>query len=171
MAALGGVTVATDGASTDADLIIPFTTELSDVVDGQGNYVLIISTGAGDFTLTAFIPFAIVYLPPGSGLCPCESEWDHYAGLASPNGFKDIDPFCTFESDSGEFVTVQFYDELVSNYWVLWTEWMHSSSSGYCELWVDGPYRDLDEPGQFNACAAYLKDTFAWPTVSNDCLF
>lgn len=167
---LGGEPFDTDSASSDTTTIIPFTTEMSDVVDGLGNYVLIITTAGGDFPLTAFIPFAITYFPPGDQ-CPCESEWNYYGGLSSPNGFSGLTP-PSCASDSGDYVTVQFYDELsplATNYWILRTGW--DSSSGYCELWIDGPRRVLDSIGQFNACANYLRDTYVWPGVSDVCTF
>lgn len=164
---LGGVSF--DSEASSDDIIIPFTAEMIDVVDGAGNYVLVISTDGGEFTLTAFIPFAITYFPPGDQ-CPCESEWDYYGGLTSPNGFLGLTPSCA--SGTGDYVTVQFYDEiplLATNYWILRTGW--DSSSGYCELWIDGPRRDLDSVGQFDACANYLRDTYVWTGVSEVCIF
>jgi len=170
-ATLAGVALSLDEASTSEQLLFPFSTEISAVVDGLGNYVLKISTDGGSFTLTAFIPFALVVNPPPpppGGDCPCSPEWDFRSTTSPPNGFADLMPYCS--QDSGDFVTVQFYDQANNNYWVLWTEWL--GSYGNCELWMDGPYRELTSEDQFDACAGYLRSIVTvWGSQGNDCLF
>lgn len=169
---LAGEIVGTDSGSTIDTLYVPFSSMSPALIDGPGSYVLIVATDGGEFTLTAFIPFAITYLPPSTAGCPCQSEWDYYGSLESPDGFADVDPSCA--SDSGSFVTVQFYDELApfaTNIWVLWTDWNGSAGTGYCELWLDGPTRTLDSIDEYNACDAYLKDIVVWENLSDLCLF
>jgi hypothetical protein len=171
-ATLSGVNLSLDATSTDTALIFPFTTEVSAVVDELGNYVLNLSTDAGSFSLSAFIPFALVtsppQLPPGPD-CPCSTEWDQAGTTASPGGFSGQTPYCS--EDNTDWVTVQFYDAPAGNYWVLWTEWNAASSSGYCELYIDGPFRTLDTQEQFDACAGYLRNIITvWGAGGNSCL-
>ena len=158
-ATFAGVNLTADPASTDVQLLFPFTTELESAVDELGNYVLVITTDGGSFTLSAFIPLALtippVPPPPGPD-CPCSTEWDLASTTASPGGFAGLTPYCS--EDTSGFVTVQFYDLPANNYWVLWTGWNAGSASGYCELYIDGPNRALDSQAQFDACAAYLRD-------------
>ena len=168
---IAGVTMVPDGASTANSLLFSFSSEISAAVDELGNYVVNISTGGGTVTLTAFIPFALVTseppLPPGED-CPCSPEWDQKSAAASPSGFSGQTPYCS--QDSSSFVTVQFYDQPANNYWVLWTEW--SGSTGYCELYIDGPERPLASEAEFTACASYLRNIVAvWGDQGNDCLF
>ena len=130
-----------------------------------------ISNDGGSLTLSIFVPFAIVVSeppsPPGPD-CPCSPEWDDASTTASPNGFSGQTPYCS--QDNGQFVTVQFYDIPANNYWVLWSEW--SGSSGYCELYIDGPNRALSSEDEFNACAGYLRNIVTvWGEQGYDCLF
>jgi hypothetical protein len=172
-ATISGVPLSIDEASSDTILLFPFSTEVSAAVDELGNYVLNISTDGGNFTLSAFIPFALVSAPepPPPGLdCPCSPEWDDKSTAASPIGFSGLTPYCS--QDFANFVTVQFYDVPTLNYWVLWTDWDGASSSGSCELYIDGPNRSLDTEAQFVACAAYLKNIVTvWGNQGNTCLF
>lgn len=170
-ATLAGVTLSLDGASSATTLVFPFTEEVSAVVNELGNYVLKISTDGGSITLTVFIPFALVVNPPPpppGADCPCSPEWDDKSATYPPGGFRDLTPYCS--EDSGNFVTVQFYDQPHNNYWVLWTEWL--GSEGYCELWIDGPSRALTNQDQFSACAGYLRGIVTvWGSQGNECLF
>jgi hypothetical protein len=172
-ATFAGVNLTTDPASTDVQLLFPFTTELESAVNELGNYVLVIATDGGGFTLSAFVPFALTIPPPPPPPgpdCPCSTEWDLASTTASPNGFSGLTPYCS--EDTSSFVTVQFYDLPVANYWVLWTGWDAGSSTGYCELYIDGPNRILDNEAQFDACAAYLRNIVTvWGNQGNMCIF
>jgi hypothetical protein len=168
---IAGIPLILDDASTDAILLFSFSPLVSAAVDELGNYVVTVSTDGGSFTLTAFIPFALVTPsePPLPGLdCPCSPEWDLLSGAASPSGFSGLEPYCS--EDSASFVTVQFNDAPANNYWVLWTGW--NGSAGYCETSIDSPERVLDTEEQFNACAGYLRDIVTvWGDQGNECLF
>lgn len=172
-ATLSGVSLSVDATSTDDTLLFPFSPEVSAVVDELGNYVLNLSTDGGSFHLSVFIPLALVTAPPPPPPgpdCPCSTEWDQKSTSPSPDGFSGLIPYCS--EDSGSFVTVQFYDEAAYNYWVLWTEWNAASNSGYCELYIDGPERQLDNQAQFDACAAYLRNIVTvWGNQGNMCLY
>jgi hypothetical protein len=170
-ATFAGVSLLPDPSSTGNELKFAFTDELSAVIDERGNYVLTITTDGGSFTLTAFVPWALASPPPPPGAdCPCSPEWDSASTTASPDGFSGLVPYCS--EDNGNWVTVQFYDEPVGNYWVMWTQWDAGTVSGFCELYIDGPYRALDTETQFNACAAYLRGIVtAWGDQGNACLF
>jgi hypothetical protein len=170
-ATLAGVPLVVDPGSSDTLLQFPFTPELGAVVDTLGNYVLLLSTDGGNFSATLFIPLALVSAPeppPPGPDCPCSTEWDQKSNAFSPDGFKNQTPYCA--QDRADFMTVQFWDLDVNNYWVLWTGW--SGSEGYCELYLDGPYRTLTSQSQFDACAAYLRNiVVVWGNQGNDCLF
>ena len=160
-----------DSSSTDTVLRFPFTEAISTAVNGFGNYVITISTDASSFTLTAFIPIALVTSPspppPGED-CPCSTEWDLVRTSSAPNGFLGQTPYCN--EDSGTFVTVQFWDMPNNLYWVLWTGW--NGSDGYCELVVDGTEYPLTSEDQFTACANYLNDIVTvWGSQNQTCLF
>lgn len=154
---LGGVALSLDVSSTADTLLLPVTEALAAAVNSMGNYVLVLSNDGGTLSLSTFIPIALSLpgppLPPGPE-CPCSNDWEYASNTASPNGFAGQTPYC--DQDTGSFVTVQYYDVTASNYWVLWTEW--NGSSGYCELVIDGPSRDLTTENQFNACADYLRN-------------
>ena len=171
-ATFAGVGLTPDPASSDTELRFPFSAELEVAVDGLGNYVLILTTDGGSFAVTAFVPLALTIPteppPPGED-CPCSPEWDSARSTASPGGFDGLVPYCS--EDGANWVTVQFFDVPVGNYWVLWTGWDSGSGSGYCELYIDGPNRDLDTETQFNACAAYLRDIVTvWGNQGNTCI-
>ncbi|MDX1594815.1 MAG: hypothetical protein R3298_11230 [Gammaproteobacteria bacterium] len=170
-ATLAGVPLVPDPGSTGTLLQFPFTPELGATVTTVGNYVLVLSTDGGSFTASLFIPFALVSAPeppPPGPDCPCSTEWDQKSNAFSPDGFKNQTPYCV--QDNANFVTVQFYDIAVNNYWVLWTGW--SGSGGYCELYIDGPHRTLTSQDQFDACAAYLRNIVeVWGNQGNVCLF
>jgi hypothetical protein len=155
---IAGVSMSLDGgASTANTLFFPFTSEIATAVDELGNYILNISNDGGSLTLSIFVPFALVVSeppPPPGPDCPCSTEWDQKSTTASPGGFSGQTPYCS--QDTGQFVTVQFYDQPAGNYWVLWTEW--NGSSGYCELYIDLPPRSLSTEDEFNACAGYLRN-------------
>jgi hypothetical protein len=172
-ATIAGVNLTVDAASTGNTLLFPFAPAVSAVVNELGNYVLKLSTAGGSLSLSTFIPFALVTAPPPpppGPTCPCSTEWDQKSTTASPGGFAGLVPYCS--QDSANFVTVQFYDAPASNYWVLWTSWNAASSSGYCELYIDGPYRPLTTQGQFDACAGYLRNIVTvWGNQGNTCLF
>jgi hypothetical protein len=170
VATLAGVSLSLDGSSSDTTLLFPFSPALSAAVPGLGNYVLNISIAGNNFSLTLFIPIALAIAPPPpppGPECPCSTEWDQMTTAASPDGVAGQTPYCN--EDSPNFVTVQFYDIPAYNYWVLWTEW--TGSDGYCELYLDGPYRTLTRKDQFDACAAYLRNIVTvWGTQGNDCM-
>ena len=130
---IAGVGLSLDDASSDTTLLFSFSPAVEAAVNALGNYVLNVSTDGGSLSLSIFIPFALATpeppLPPGSE-CPCSTEWENKSAMSSPDGFLGLTPYC--HQDTGSFVTVQFYDQLVGNYWVLWTEW--TGSSGYCEF-------------------------------------
>jgi hypothetical protein len=167
---IAGVGLTLDGASSSTTLLFPFSPAVSAVVDELGNYVLNISTDGGSFVLSAFIPFALADappLPPPGPDCPCSTEWDDKSTTPSPGGFSGLTPYCS--QDSTNFVTVQFYDQAIGNYWVLWTEW--SGSSGYCELYIDVQSRPLTSQAQFDACASYLRNIVTvWGNQGYDCI-
>jgi len=170
-ATIGGAPLAVDATSTDMTLFFPFSSDVSVVVSELGNYVLSIASDGGNFTESIFIPFALVTpddpLPPGED-CPCSPEWDQKSNAPSPNGFAGLTPYC--DQDTGSFLTVQFYDLAVGNYWVLWSGW--DGSAGYCELFIDGPNRSLTSQDEFDACAGYLRNIVTvWSSQGNDCLF
>jgi len=167
---IAGVGLSLDGGSSATTLLFQFSPAVAAAVNELGNYVVDISTDGGSLKLTAFIPFALTVpappSPPGPD-CPCSTEWDDKITLASPDGFSGLTPYCA--QDSANFVTVQYYDTPANNYWVLWTEW--TGSSGYCELYIDGPERTLDSQGQFDACAGYLRNIVTvWGSQGFDCL-
>ena len=168
---IAGVPLSLDGASDANTLFFPFSSEIATAVDELGNYVLTISTDGGSLTLSIFVPFAITVSeppPPPGPDCPCSPEWDDVSTTPSPNGFSGQTPYCS--QDNGQFVTVQFYDVPANNYWVLWSEW--TGSSGYCELYIDGPSRALSSEDEFNACAGYLRNIVTvWGDQGFDCLF
>jgi len=168
---IAGVGLSLDSASSSSALLFPFSPEVAAAVSEMGNYVMTISTASGSFTLTAFIPFALTIPappPPPGPECPCSTEWDDKMATASPNGFAGQTPFCS--QDSPDFVTVQYYDVPANNYWVLWTGW--NGSSGYCELYIDGPNRTLSTQEQFAACAGYLRNIVTvWGNQGYDCYF
>ena len=168
---IAGVGLSLDGGSSPTTLLFPFSPAVAAAVNELGNYVINITTDGGNFTLTAFIPFALTVAappPPPGPDCPCSTEWDDKMTSASPGGFSGMTPYCA--QDSTNFVTVQFYDTPANNYWVLWTEW--TGSSGYCELYIDGPNRILDSQQQYDACAAYLRNIVTvWGNQGYDCLF
>lgn len=169
-ATLAGVDITNDLDSiSDTQLNVLFSSTLSTIVDKPGNYVLSITTNDGNFTLSAFIPFPLVYIPPSGDPCPCKGEWDLYRTQASPDGFSGLTPYCQQDNGS-DYVTVHFWDTSVNNYWLLRTSW--NGSSGYCELYIDAPPRILDSQAQFDACADYLRQTFiqVYPNVGGDCL-
>jgi hypothetical protein len=168
---LGGVSLALDGASTTETLLLPVTETLASEVTSMGNYVFQLSNDGGSVSLSAFIPIALdvpVPPPPPGPDCPCSTEWDIAGSAASPDGFAGQTPYC--EQDTGSFVTVQYYDVPANNYWVLWTEW--TGSSGYCELYIDGPNRELTTEAQFDACAGYLRNIVTiYGSQEMSCLF
>ncbi|GEM_PF-3172646 len=170
---LGGADTALNPASSDNLLMLETTPEVAAAVDEPGNYVIALTTDAGSISLSIFIPFGLVYLPPGEGPCPCESDWDHFASLASPAGYNGQEPYCIIDSGVSDYVTVQFLDAAVSNYWVLRTQW--TGSGGFCEQYLDGPRRALSSEDEYNACAAYLRtnyvDVYPSPIGGTDCLF
>ena len=172
-ATMAGVNLTVDGASTDTTLLFPFSAEVSAVVDELGTYVLIVATGGSSFSLSTFIPFALVSAPPPPPPgpdCPCSTEWDQKSSAPSPDGFSGLTPYCS--EDYGDFITVQFYDLPASNYWVLWSAWNAAEGSGFCELYIDGPYRPLTTQAQFDACAAYLDNIVTvWGNQGNTCLY
>lgn len=172
-ATLGGANATLNPGSTDNLLLLETTADVATAVDGPGNYVLALTTGAGSINLSIFIPFGLVYLPPGEGPCPCEGDWDHFAGLASPAGYNGQEPYCIIDSGVSDYVTVQFWDTEVGNYWVLRTQW--TGSTGFCEQYLDGPRRELSSEDEYNACAAYLRtnyvDVYPSPIGGTDCLF
>jgi hypothetical protein len=168
---IAGVGLSLDGDSSDDNtLLFPVSPAVAAAVDELGSYVLNISTDGGNLTLTLFIPIALVTSgppPPPGPDCPCSTEWDDKSTTASPGGFSGLTPYC--QEDNGNFVNVQFSDESAGKYWVLWTEW--SGSSGYCELWIDGPERPLSSETEFDACAAYLRNIVTvWGDQGNDCI-
>jgi hypothetical protein len=171
-ATFAGVDLTPDPASSDTELRFPFTAELELAVDEMGNYVLTITTDGGSFTLSAFVPLALETPPeppPPGADCPCSPEWDTASTTPSPNGFAGLTPYCS--EVGANWVTVQFYDTAVSNYWVLWTGWNDASATGYCELYIDGPHRDLVDQDQFTACAGYLEHIVTvWGDQGNTCL-
>jgi hypothetical protein len=169
---IAGVGLSLDGASSAETLLFPFSPAVAAAVDELGSYVLNISTDGGNLTLTLFIPIALVTpgtpLPPGPD-CPCSTEWDAAKTTASPGGFAGLTPYC--QQDTGDFVNVQFYDELVGNYWVLWTGW-EDSSGYYCALYMDADQRSHIGQTGFDACAAYLRNIVTvWGDQGNDCIF
>lgn len=172
-ATFAGISLAPDPASSDTELQFAFTSELTAAVDEMGNYVVIITTDGGSFSLSAFIPFALTVPgePPPPGLdCPCSPEWDSASTTPSPDGFAGLTPFCS--EDSGNWVTVQVSDSAEGNYWVMWTGWDSGAGTGYCELFIDSPSRTLSTEEQFNACAVYLRDIVTvWGSQGNDCIF
>ena len=168
---LGGVTLALDVASTADTLLLPITEALAAEVDSMGNYVLALSNDGGSLGISTFIPIALSVpgptLPPGPD-CPCSNDWDNASTTPSPNGFNGQTPYC--DQDTGSFVTVQYYDIPANNYWVLWTEW--NGSSGYCELYIDGPPRQLTTEDEFDACADYLRNLVTvYGSQDMTCLF
>jgi hypothetical protein len=172
-ATFAGVGLAADPASSDTELRFAFTSELSVAVDEMGNYVLTVTTDGGSFTLTAFVPLALTVPPeppPPGPDCPCSTEWDAASTTPSPDGFAGLVPYCN--EDGSDWVTVQFFDAPANNYWVMWTGWNAGTSSGYCELYLDGPSRSLSTQDQFDACADYLRNIVTvWGTQGNMCLF
>lgn len=172
-ATFAGVALTADPASTDTELLFPFTAELSLAADEMGNYVLNLTTDGGSFTLTAFVPLALDIPPeppPPGPDCPCSTEWDAASTTPSPGGFAGLIPYCN--EDRADWVTVQFYDVPAGNYWVLWTGWDAGTGTGYCELYLDGPSRSLTTEDQFNACAGYLRNiVLAWGSQGNMCFF
>lgn len=171
-ATLAGVDLVLDGSSTDTNLVFPFSPAVSAVVDELGNYVLNLTTDGGSFSASAFIPFALdvnVPLPPGED-CPCSPEWDLIMSTPSPDGVAGQMPYC-FQEYTG-FITVQFYDLPVVNYWVMWADWDSGSGTGSCELYIDAAPRTLADQAEFDACADYLRDIVTvWGSSGNDCLF
>ena len=98
-----------------------------------------LSTAGESFSPSIFIPLPLEIAPPPPAPgpdCPCSTERDQITTTPSPDGVAGLTPYCV--EDSASFVTVQFYDPSVYNYWVLWTEW--TGSEGYCELHLDGPH-------------------------------
>jgi len=172
-ATMAGVDLTVDGASTDTTLLFPFSADVSAVVDELGTYVLIVTTGGASFSLSTFIPFALVSAPPPPPPgpdCPCSTEWDQKSTTLSPGGFSGQTPYC--REDYGDFITVQFYDIPASNYWVLWSAWDAADGSGFCELYIDGPYRPLTSLEQFEACASYLNNIVTvWGNQGEICMF
>jgi hypothetical protein len=168
---IAGVPMALDGATSSANtLFFPFSSEIATAVDELGNYVLTVANDGGSLTLSIFVPFGLVVSeppPPPGPDCPCSPEWDDASTTPSPNGFQGQTPYCS--QDFGSFVTVQFFDQPANNYWVMWTEW--NGSSGYCELYIDGPNRPLSSEDEFNACAGYLRNVVTvWGDQGFDCL-
>ena len=108
-------------------------------------------------------------MPPGED-CPCSPEWDLVMSTPSPDGVAGQIPYC--DQDITGFITVQFYDLLASNYWVMWADWDSGSGSGSCELYLDADSRPLADQAEFVACADYLRDLVTvWGSAGNDCLF
>lgn len=171
-ATIAGVNLTLDGSSTDTTLLFPFSPAVSAVVDELGTYVINVTTGGGSFTVSAFIPFALVVAPPPPPPgpdCPCSPEWDIASTTPSPGGFAGQTPWCN--EDYGNYVSVQFYDIPANNYWVLRADW-DGSSSGTCELFLDGPLRSLTTQAEFDACAAYLNNIVTvWGSQGNTCLY
>ena len=172
-ATIAGVALTLDGASSDTALLFPFSPAVSAAVDELGTYVINITTAGGSFTVSAFIPLALEVAPPPPPPgpdCPCSTEWDDKSTTSSPGGFAGLTPYCN--EDYGDFVTVQFFDQATGNYWVLWTGWNTSDSTGFCELYIDGPYRPLTSQTEFDACSAYLNNIVTvWSTQGNTCIF
>lgn len=172
-ATFAGVGLSPDPASSSTELLFAFTAALELATDEMGNYVLTLTTDGGTFTVSAFVPLALTIPPeppPAGEDCPCSPEWDAASSTPSPDGFDGLTPYCS--EDSANWVTVQFYDVPVNNYWVMWTGWDSGSGSGYCELYIDGPSRTLDSETQFNACADYLRQIVTiWGDQGNMCLF
>lgn len=171
-AEFGGVGLSPEPASSDSQLLFAFTPALELAVNELGNYVFTLTTDGGDFTLSAFIPLPLTIPtepPPPGPDCPCSPEWDAASTTPSPGGFSGLIPYC--QEDTGNWLTVQFYDVSVGNYWVLWTGWDPGSETGYCELYIDGPNRVLDNETQFEACAAYVRTIQVWGDQGNMCLF
>ncbi|MFW1677586.1 hypothetical protein ACFVYJ_07350 [Pontibacter sp. JAM-7] len=166
---LGGAAADIHVDSTSELLILPFTTAVSAAVNTPGNYMLSLTTDGGSLNLSIFVPFGLVYLPPGDGPCPCEGDWDLYAGQAPPAGYAGETPYCMI--DSADYVTVQFADTIGSIYWVLRTQW--DGSTGFCEQYLDGPRRALINEDEYNACTSYLRTGYVdvYPGTGSDCLF
>ncbi|MGR8929550.1 MAG: hypothetical protein ACU836_02835 [Gammaproteobacteria bacterium] len=155
-ATLGGVDISSDLAPVSATLLeIPFSATVSSIVANPGTYVLTITTSGGNVTLSAFIPFALIYIPPSNDPCPCQAEWDYFRNKAPPDGFAGLAPYCY--QNNTDFVTVQFWDTNSLNYWVLMTDW--DGTTGSCALAIDGPTRTINET-EFNACAGFLRQTY-----------
>ena len=171
-ATLAGVNLTLDGASTDTTLLFPFSPAVSAVVDELGTYVMNITTAGGSFIVSAFIPFALVVAPPPPPPgpdCPCSTEWDIASTTPSPDGFAGLTPWCN--EDYGDYLSVQFYDVPANNYWVLRADW-DGSSSGTCELFLDGPLRPLTTQAEFDACADYINNIVTvWGSQGNLCLY
>ncbi|TCK08676.1 hypothetical protein [Marinobacterium mangrovicola] len=169
-ATLAGVALNLNPASTDSDLLFDYSTGVAEVVNSSGNYIVVITTADGSFTTSAFIPFGLVYNPPSGDPCPCQGEWDYFSNADSPYGYAELTPYCS--QDSTDFVTVQFYDTSVGNYWVSWTSWDSASSTGMCAQYIDGPTRNLTSEGQFDACADYLRSIVeVWGSGGSSCLY
>lgn len=157
--------------STASVLVFPWGS-FPTVVTEQGTYPMTLTTSGGNQTVDTFIPLPFVLAPPPPPPgpdCPCSTEWDDASTTNSPNGFADV-PNAYCDQSSANFSTVQFYDALAGNYWVLWTGW--DGSSGYCELYIDGPDRTLATEDQFNACTAYLANIVTvFGSDGYDCIF
>jgi hypothetical protein len=169
-AAIGGESIIVDEAASSAGtLVFPFTAALANF--DLGNYVLNLSTADVSFSLSIFIPLPLELAPPPPPEgpdCPCSTEWNTLITNTSPDGVADLTPYCS--QDSGSFVTVQFFDPSWGNYWVLWTEW--TGSEGYCELYLDGPYRTFTDQAKFDACATYLRNIVTvWGDQGNTCIY
>jgi len=171
-AALAGVDITGDLVIlSNTQLEIPFSSTVSNTVDKSGTYVLSVTTGDGNVTLSAFIPFALIYIPPSNDPCPCQGEWDTFRNLAPPDGFSGLAPYC-YQDNGSNFLTVQFFDTGNLNYWVLMTDWDANANSGSCALVIDGSTRTLDAT-QFNECATYLRNTYitVYSDTNNTCLY
>lgn len=169
-ATLAGVALTLNPISTDTHLLFDYSTSVAEVVNSPGNYILVITTAGGSFTTSTFIPFGLAYNPPSGDPCPCQGEWDYFSSTASPNGYYGLTPYCS--EDNADFVTVQFSDTPVGNYWVSWTSWDSASATGTCAQYIDGPTRNLTTEDQFNACAGYLRNIIqVWGSGGNTCLY
>ena len=158
--------------SSDTILVFDVTDSIAAAVDELGNYIITLSTSGVDFSVTAFIPFALSTNtpPPPPGVdCPCSTEWDIVSGSASPDGFLGQTAYCDVQTP--DYVTAQYWDVPANNYWVLWTGWDASASSYYCELYIDGSKYLITED-QFNNCSTYLTGLIeVWGSQGDVCLF
>lgn len=143
---LGGVSIPPTDISYVADhLEIAFSPTTALAVPGPGSYSLVVE----GIEFSVYIKSAVS--APGSAVCPCQEEWAVYAGLPSPDGFSNVDPYCAI--DTGDQVGVQFWD--LPQLWMLTSEF--NENAKVCSLVFDGATQTLNSAQEHEACATYLR--------------
>lgn len=162
-ASLGGTDISADinaTESTNTSLVLDFSADMEGAVSAAGSYALVLNGNA----FSVYMISAITN--PDTAACPCVGLWSSYGSKSPPDGFSTLEPFCTFESSSGDQVGVEFYNAGTNQLWILTSE--YNTTAKECALVIDEPAQTLSSPQQHTACSDYLKASY-FATSGSDC--